>query len=303
MSVSLLILAAGMGSRYGGLKQLDAFGPNGELLLEYSIYDAVEAGFDRVVFVIRRSFRSEFVDRVVKKFQKHIEVDYCFQEIDALPPGMTLRGNREKPWGTGHAVLMAKRQIEGPFAVINADDYYGKGAYAAAAEFVRNHPGATWPVEFACVAFPLGATLSDNGSVSRGICEISARGFLKKVTETKNIVKGPNGPQSVSEAGVTEFSPETPASMNFFVFTPRIFGFLESQFGQFLEESGRSLDTEFYLPAAVATMIRRRQARVKVLKADSEWMGVTYPEDRETVAGRLHQMVESGAYPAKLFTV
>lgn len=299
---TLLVLAAGMGSRFGGLKQLEGLGPNGETLLEYAIFDALEAGFGRVVFVLRESFKNEFFERVVARFRGCIEIDHVLQEMDNLPTGISVPEGREKPWGTGHAVLVAKRQIDGPFAAINADDFYGRSAYQQAAEFIRTLPTKHWPVAFGLVAFELAKTLSPHGAVSRGICEIDRKGQLQNVIERPRIRAGENGPEAVEgENRVRALAADTPTSMNFFVFTPDIFGFLDDQFSQFLAAHGHEPGVEFYLPNAVGTMIRRGQATVRVLTTPDSWIGVTYPEDRRSAEAGLRRLHESGVYPPRLW--
>ncbi len=299
---TLLVLAAGMGSRFGGLKQLEGLGPNGETLLEYALYDALEAGFGRVVFVIRNSFREVFFERIVERFRHYIEIDYVLQEMHKVPAGVQLPEEREKPWGTGHAVLIAKRLIEGPFAVINADDFYGRGSFEAAAQFLRTVPVQRWPVPFGLVAFQLAKTLSPHGAVSRGICAVDEKGLLTSVIEEPRIRLGEQGPEAIEgEDRVRPLDPETPTSLNFFVFTPDIFGFLEDQFVQFLAERGNEIGSEFFLPTAVSTMIRRGQATVRVLRSPEAWVGVTYPEDREATQIRLRRLHDSGVYPSRLW--
>jgi UTP-glucose-1-phosphate uridylyltransferase len=295
------VLAAGMGSRYGGLKQLDGIGPHGETLLEYAVYDALRAGFGRVVFVVRRSFHEEFAEKVTKRFRHRIEVDFAYQEIDQVPVGFTVPGERVKPWGTGHAVLVAKRQVETPFAVINADDYYGPTAFARAAEFFGAATTPKWPVRFGMVAFSLGQTLSAYGGVSRGICELDHKGDLSRVVERTGITLTPDGPRAGDGLAPAELSIESPTSLNFFLFSPAIFGFLEDQFGQFLAEQGNDPTSEFYLPTAVGTLIKRGQATVAVEKSDDRWLGVTYANDREEVCTRLTALHHAGHYPTDLW--
>lgn len=299
---TLLVLAAGMGSRYGGLKQIDGVGPNGETLLEYAIFDALEAGFGRVVFVLRGSFRDAFFERVEARFHGCIEVDYVLQELQRVPAGVILPEGREKPWGTGHAVLVAKRQVETPFAVVNADDFYGRAAFQRAADFLRTVQAQRWPVPFGMVAFELSKTLSPHGAVSRGLCRIDGKGLLESIDEVPRIRAGENGPESVEgENRVHALAPEMPASMNFFVFTPDIFGFLEDQFVQFLAAHGHEPRAEFYLPNAVATMIRRGQATVRVMTTPDSWIGVTYPEDRDSAEADLRRLHAAGVYPPRLW--
>lgn len=298
---SLLVLAAGMGSRYGGLKQLEGIGPHGETLLEYAVFDALRAGFGRVVFVVRRSFQEEFAEKIVRRFRHCIEVDFAFQEIDQVPVGFTVPSERVKPWGTGHAVLVAKRQVETPFAVINADDYYGPEAYARAADFFARATTPKWPARFGMVAFQLGQTLSTHGGVSRGICELDPKGNLSRVTERTGIVLTPDGPKAEDGGEPLALPLESPISLNFFLFSPAIFGFLEDQFAQFLGENGADPKAEFFLPTAVGTLIKRGQATVEVEHSADRWLGVTYAADRELVSARLAELHASGQYPPDLW--
>jgi len=296
---TLLVLAAGLGKRFGGLKQMEGLGPNGETLLEYAIFDALEAGFGRVVFVLRGDFKDAFFAQIVARFRNVIHVDYVLQELHSLPVGVLVPEEREKPWGTGHAVLVAKRLIDGPFAIINADDFYGRASFQFAADFIRSIPPQRWPVSFGLVAFELAKTLSPHGAVSRGICEVDEKGLLRTVTEQPRVRAGGVGPEAVlGEHQIVPFAPDTPTSMNFFVCTPDVFGFLEDQF---LAERGREPGSEFYLPAAIATMIRRGQATVQVLASPESWIGVTYPEDKDEAAHRLEHLHTSGIYPRTLW--
>lgn len=296
---TLLVLAAGMGSRYGGLKQMAGVGPNGETLLEYAVHDALAAGFGKVVFVIRPDFADTFHQGVVAKMPPQIQVDVVFQEVSRVPSGCRAPDGRSKPWGTGHAVWVARAQVQGPFAVINADDYYGQQAYRKAAEFVQKTSPGHWPLSFALVAFELGRTLSRFGGVSRGICRVDELGSLLGVTETTGIQADHDRIVSDRKEG-PELSPATPTSMNFFVFMPGIFEFLEEQFRDFLEEHGDDPRSEFFLPSAVGVMIARSQARVSVMGSSDQWMGVTYAEDRAVVIEHLSALHAAGLYPARL---
>lgn len=301
MKPTLVILAAGMGSRYGGLKQLAEVGPDGETLLEYAIYDAVQAGFGKVVFIIRKHFEEEFHERIVRRLRGEVPVDLVFQELHDVPSGCRLPEGREKPWGTGHAVLVSRPVVQEPFAVINADDYYGRKAFIRAVDFIGKRSATQWPVHFGLVAFSLGKTLSEHGAVSRGICEVDAKGFLETVVERPRILSTGEGPLVRGFEGDERLDPGTPVSMNFFVFTPAIFPFLETQFRQFLEGGDLGNRDEFYLPAAVAVMIKRGQAKVEVMHSDDAWMGVTYPEDREAVVERLTRFTRDAYYPRPLW--
>lgn len=279
-----------MGSRYGGLKQLDPVGPSGETLLEYSVFDAIRAGFGKVVFIIRREFSRQFKEQVTARFTGKIQIDFAFQELDALPKGFKSPPGRVKPWGTGHAVWVAQPMVDSPFVVINADDFYGHNAYATAAEFFKNHH-ASWPPQFLLASYPLASTLSSHGTVSRGVCTVDESGFLQSVVEHTAI-------STPAAAGLTD---STPVSMNFFGFTPDLFNFLEAQLETFLESKLEDPKAEFYLPQAVGTMITRKQAKVKVVPSGGRWMGVTYADDKPNVQQALLTMIANGDYPGNLW--
>lgn len=294
MSLALVVLAAGMGSRYGGLKQIDPVGPAGETVLDYAVFDARRAGFTRVVFVIRRDFEALFREKVGARYAGLIEVDYVFQSLDALPPGRTTPAGREKPWGTGHAVWCAREAIRENFAVINADDFYGRDSFAQLAAFLRAPDARATPrPQFALVGFQLANTLSEHGAVSRGICASDAAGRLRSIVEQTNIVSAEVG------AGRTYTGNEI-VSMNCWGFTPALFPLLDAQWRTFLEARGDDPKAEFYLPAAVSTMIARGEADVRVLATDSAWFGVTYREDKPRVERAIADLVRSGAYPERL---
>jgi len=289
-----------MGSRYGGLKQLDPMGPNGETVLDYSVFDAIRAGFGEVVFVIRREFAQPFADKVGEKFRDRIGVDYAFQEIDDLPSGVSVPGEREKPWGTAHAVRAARAAIDAPFAVINADDFYGAEAYARMAEHF-----AGWAdrpeLRTAMVGYPLRNTLSKHGSVNRGLCGVS-QGALHSVEEHTEIARGEDGVVKGrnSAGGTVELDPNAPVSMNFWGFSPAIFGSIEAQFTEFLERRGSEPKAECYLPSVIDRLIREDQTECAVLETEAEWFGVTYPEDKPAVQGAIKRLIEQGAYPERL---
>jgi NDP-sugar pyrophosphorylase family protein len=306
-SPTLLVLAAGMGSRYGGLKQIDPVGPSGETVLDYAVFDALRAGFGRVVFVIRREFEAVFREQVGAKYAGRVEVDYVFQALDALPEGFAVPAGREKPWGTGHAVWCAREAVNGNFAVINADDFYGADSFRqlagflTAAEARRDGAGAA-PAEFAMVGFRLAKTLSEHGAVSRGVCVTANDGRLKSITERTGILAKEVGAGRI-------FSGEEIVSMNCWGFTTDLFAGLDARFREFLEtgraESGRKAPPtvgEFYLPAAVSEMLARGEAVVEVLPTESAWFGVTYREDKPRVVAAIAELVRAGAYPAKLFS-
>jgi hypothetical protein len=294
MAITLLVLAAGIGSRYGGLKQIDPVGPSGETVLDYAVYDALRAGFGRVVFVIRRDFEAVFRDKIGAKYAGRIEVDYAFQSPDALPPGFAAPAGREKPWGTGHAVWCARERVPGDFAVINADDFYGADSFAQLARFFAAAPaGAPGPHRFAMIGFRLANTLSEHGTVARGVCA-TAGGVLRSVVEETGIAPADVG------AG-KKFSGGEIVSMNCWGFTPALFPALERQFGGFLAAHGGDPKAEFYLPAAVSALIGRGEATVQVLPTAAAWFGVTYREDKPRVEAAIAELVGRGAYPAKLF--
>jgi NDP-sugar pyrophosphorylase family protein len=293
MQSTLLVLAAGMGSRYGGLKQIDPVGPSGETILDYSVFDAVRAGFKRVVFVIRRDFDELFRAKIGARYAGRVEVGYVYQSLDALPPGFSVPAGREKPWGTGHATWCARDAVHEPFAVINADDFYGADAFRQLAGFLAKASSQ----DAAMVGFRLARTLSEHGAVSRGICAVATDGRLLGVTEHTGILPAEVG------AG-KKFPGETIVSMNCWGFTPAIFGELDGQFRAFLATmppEALSARAEFYLPAAVSTAIARGSARVSVLPTEGEWFGVTYREDKPRVMAALAALVQAGSYPSRLF--
>ena len=294
MKPSLLILAAGMGSRYGGLKQLDAVGPSGETILDYSVHDALKAGFGKVVFVIRRDIEAEFRQVVGARYENIVEVEYVFQELDALPEGFEVPTERVKPWGTGHAILVARSVINEPFAVINADDFYGRDAYQQLANFlVQDGFGAS---NHAMVAYKLSHTLSEHGTVSRGVCQVDETGHLTAIEEVTAIEKTAQG--AIAEK--REFSGDERVSMNLWGFQPEVFALFENQFRAFLQESGSEVKSEFYITFAIDEQIHNGQATVSVLKTDSSWTGVTYREDKPTVEAFIRELVSRGEYPEAL---
>ena len=282
MDLTLVVLAAGMGSRYGGLKQLDPVGPAGEIILDYSVNDALKAGFSGVVFVIRREMLDLFRETVGSRYEGRLQVRYAFQELDPLPEGRVAPVGRTKPWGTGHAVLAAATVVKEPFAVINADDYYGPSAFVKIASFLRE----AGPGEYAMVGYLLENTLSEHGSVSRGICQVDEKGYLREITERTAIVRTSDGIIAEGNPPVGLTGTEA-ASMNFWGFTTDLFGNLERFFAEFLEERGDDPKAEFYLPAAVSSLISSGEASVRLLESVDPWFGLTYPEDRPLVAGAL----------------
>ncbi len=300
MKPTLFVLAAGMGSRYGGLKQLDGLGPNGETIMDYSIYDAVRAGFGKVVFVIRKSFEKDFREVVINKFKNLIETDVVFQDISNVPEGSTYNPEREKPWGTNHAVLMGKDVIKEPFAVINADDFYGKESFEVLADFLRSVEGKQ--NEYSMVGYHVGNTLSESGSVSRGICVVDENNYLKTVVERTHIEEKGGKIIYIDEKNEEVSIPaNTPVSMNMWGFTPDYFEYSEDYFREFLAENGQKLKSEFYIPLAVNNLIVAGKATCKVLDTTSKWFGVTYAEDRPQVVLKINELIRKGIYPEKLF--
>ena len=299
MKPTLFVLAAGMGSRYGGLKQIDGLGPNGETIMDYSVYDALRAGFGKVVFVIRKDFEEAFREVVISKYADKVPCEVCFQSVDKVPEGCTYNPERTKPWGTNHAVLMAKDLIREPFAVINADDFYGRESFQVLADYLKSVEGTKG--KYCMVGYRVANTLSENGSVSRGVCATDENGYLTDVVERTKIEKV--GDKIIyTEDGVdTEISPNSPVSMNMWGFTPEYFEYVEKAFVEFLQARGQELKSEFYIPTLVNDMIRSGEATCKVLDTTSKWFGVTYAEDRPQVVMKINNLVKEGVYPEKLF--
>jgi hypothetical protein len=300
MKPTLLILAAGMGSRYGGLKQLDSIGASGETIMDYSVYDAIAAGFGKIVFVIRKNFEKEFNSQIISKFSDKIEVKTVFQEIAAVPNGSTFNPEREKPWGTNHAVLMAKDVINEPFGVINADDFYGRESYKILAEFLNDSTNRK--NQYCMVAYRLGNTLSENGYVSRGECFVDENENLTAVTErTKIIRKGNILFYQDTDNQYIEIAENTPVSMNFWGFTPDYFNHSQKRFIRFLQQEGQELKSEFYIPTMVNDLITSKTATCKVIQTPAQWFGVTYSEDKHSVINKINQLVKNNIYPEKLW--
>ena len=294
MSAStLLVLAAGMGSRYGGLKQLDPVGPKGETLLDYSVHDATRAGFGRVVFLIRRDIEKEFRDKVGARYDGKVTVGYAFQELNDLPGGFSPPVGRTKPWGTAHAVWCARDAVAGNFAAINADDFYGAQTFRIMAEFLRGTDAGARPSQFAMTAFELGRTLSEHGTVARGICDVGADGMLRSIEELTDIARQGNGEIAASGRVLAE---KTPVSMNFWGFSPRVFPLLEEALLRFLQNEAKSDKAECYLPSAVKGMIESGEAQVRVLPTASDWFGVTYRGDRDRVVRSIAALATGGEY-------
>ncbi len=288
-----------MGSRYGGLKQIDGLGPNGETIMDYSVFDAMRAGFGKVVFVIRRDFEDDFRRVVLSKYEGKVPCEVCFQSVDRLPEGYTLNPERTKPWGTNHAVLMARDIIHEPFAVINADDFYGRESFQVLADFLHSVEGKQG--EYCMVGYRVCNTLSENGSVSRGICSTDAEGFLTGVVERTHIEEVGQKIVFTEDGKDTAIDPMSPVSMNMWGFTPEYFQYVDEAFRAFLDAHGQELKAEFYIPTLVNDLIQAGRATCRVLDTPSRWFGVTYPEDRPQVVMKINNMIQEGIYPAKLF--
>ncbi len=300
MKPTLFVLAAGMGSRYGGLKQLDGLGPNGETIMDYSIFDAIRGGFGKLVFVIRKSFEQDFREKIICKYENHIPVEVVFQELDDLPEGFTCPADRVKPWGTNHAVLMGKRVINEPFAVINADDFYGRDSFAVLGQQLTAMAGTK--NDYCMVGYRVGNTLSESGSVARGVCETNAEGYLTTVVERTAIERINGDIQFTDENGkVVTINENTPVSMNMWGFTPDYFDYSDEFFKDFLTQHIDNLKCEYFIPLMVNELIVNGTARVKVLDTTSKWFGVTYADDRQGVVDKIQALVDAGEYPAKLF--
>ncbi len=301
MKPTLFVLAAGMGSRYGGLKQLDPLGPQGQTIMDYSIFDAIRAGFGKVVFVIRKDFEEDFHRSILSKYEGHIPVEVVFQSTDKLPEGYTCPEERTKPWGTNHAVMMGADVINEPFAVINADDFYGRDAFAViAADLMRER---TRKGDYSMVGFRVGNTMSENGSVSRGVCSVNADGNLTKVVERTGIAYDEDHRICfLDENNETEYlDPSTPVSMNLWGFTPDYFSYSDREFRRFLDKCLTTPKAEFYIPTAIDTLINSGEATVKVLDTTSRWFGVTYAADRQGVVDKLAALHAAGEYPDTMF--
>lgn len=297
---SLLIMAAGMGSRYGGLKQLDPIGPSGETLMDYSIYDAIRAGFGRLIFVIRPDIEESFKSTIGSRYEGAIDIDYAFQTLDAKIGDFTIPDERKKPWGTGHAILVASDVAKRPFAVINADDYYGADSFRLMADFL-NGPTTRDPNRYAMIGYNLSNTLSENGHVSRGICETDSDGALRRVVEHTKIVKTDAGAEALTPSGATKkLNGEEIVSMNLWGFSPSIFKRLSNYFQTFLAEQGADPNAEFYIPFVVDDLIRSGQAKVNVVTTPDRWFGVTYREDKPLAEASIQALIDKGQYPGDL---
>lgn len=302
MKPTLLLLAAGMGSRYGGLKQLDGLGPNGETIMDYSIYDAIKAGFGKIVFVIRKDFEKDFREKILSKYEGHVPLDLVFQSLDKLPEGFTCPAGREKPWGTNHAVMMAADVIKEPFCVINCDDFYNRDSFMVVGKFLSELPAGS-KNRYSMVGFRVGNTLSDNGSVARGVCSKDAKGDLATIVERTEVVRV-DGKVCYKDNGEwVAIEDNTPVSMNMWGFTPDYFEYSERFFKEFLadEKNMANPKAEYFIPLAVDRLIKDGMATVKVLDTTSKWFGVTYAADRQGTVDRIRQLIAEGVYPNKLF--
>lgn len=301
MKPTLLILAAGIGSRYGGLKQLDPIGPSGETIVDYSIYDALQSGFGKVVFIIKEEIEQDFREVFYEKLKNHVAVDYVMQEIWKVPEGVKVPEGRRKPWGTGHAILMADGTIDGPFAVINSDDFYGRGAYQKLAEYYQGWSPSR-ENDYCMVGYRVVNTLSEFGAVSRGVCQTDANGFLLDVVERTQIARGEKGICFSEKGQEFPLADNTTVSMNFWGFTPSFFEFLRTGFDDFIRQNVNELKSEYYIPTEVNHLIRERRATVRVLPCVERWFGMTYHEDREQVVKNIRSLIKNGIYPENLWS-
>ena len=301
MKSTLLIIAAGMGSRYGGLKQIDPVGPNGEIIIDYSMYDAIAAGFEKIVFVIRHYFEDAFREKIGSKFDGIAETAYAYQELESCLDGFALPSDREKPWGTSHAILVAKDVIDEPFAVINADDYYGPNSFRTIKQYLSDNT-RNRDSQYCMVGYKLENTLSECGTVARGVCECDDQMFLKGIVERTNIEKSNKGATHKDQMGEEHFlRGEQMVSMNLWGFGPSIFGLLEKQFKDFLKESGRDNKAECFIPTVIDNLIKEKQIRVKVLTTQDSWFGITYKQDMLAARECVRKLIEQGVYPERLW--
>lgn len=299
MQPTLVILAAGMASRYGSMKQTQGFGPNGETIMEYSIYDAIQAGFGKVVFIIRKEFAEMFAENFGKKLEGKIKVDYVFQALESFTEGRKIPDERKKPWGTAHAVLCCKEKVNEPFAVINADDYYGKDAFIKAYQFLTKNVSEN---NYAIIGYQLKKTLSENGSVSRGVCNVDVEGNLIDINERTKIYRNNKGIITYEDAtGLHEVSEDASVSMNFFGFHPNVIHQCEKYFAEFLDNEINNPKSEFFIPLVVDQVVKNNVGTVKVIPTSAQWFGVTYKEDAPTVQASIDDLVANGAYPQNLW--
>ena len=299
MKPTLLVLAAGMGSRYGGNKQLDQVGPSGETIIDYSIYDAIRAGFGKIVFVIRRDIEEQIKETFVKRLKGKIDVDYVFQEITNLPEGIKVPAERQKPWGTSHAILVTKEMIKEPFGVINADDFYGAESFKTLYDFLVNDKVDS---NYCIVGYKMGNTLSDNGHVNRGVCKMNKDGFLESIIETRTIEKRPDGIFAPDQNGrLLRFTGNEVVSMNLWGFKPSCYHFLEDEFRHFINTKVSDPKAELDIPTSVDKFVKNGEITIKILMSNAKWYGVTYREDKPFVVDGIKKMVKKGIYPSKLF--
>ncbi len=298
MKPTLLILAAGMGSRYGGNKQMDAFGPNGETIIDYSIYDAIRSGFGKVVFIIRESFAEEFRNQFEPKLKGKIQTEYVMQEMDSFIENFEFPEERKKPWGTAHAVLCAKDVIHEPFAVINADDYYGSDGFEKAIKFLNEEVS---PKKYCVIGYQLSKTISENGSVSRGVCEVDFEGNLIGIHERTKVFPEDGKIYYTESAINVPMPPDTPVSMNFWGFDPNVFDYIQKLFIKFLQENANNPKAEFFIPVIADAYITEGKGKIKVIPTSSQWFGVTYKEDAANVKDSIRALIEAGVYPEHLF--
>ncbi|MBN2861832.1 MAG: NTP transferase domain-containing protein [Bacteroidales bacterium] len=299
MKPSILVLAAGMGSRYGGNKQLDEVGPAGETIIDYSIYDAIRAGFGKIVFVIRHDIEDQVKERFVERLRDKIEVDYVFQEITNLPEGVEVSPERAKPWGTSHAILVAENKINEPFGVINADDYYGVESFKILHDFLVNDED---PDCYSIVGYKLGNTLSDHGHVNRGVCEVGHDGLLRNIVETRQIAKITGGAKAPGPDGTDlHFTGNEVVSMNLFGFKPSCYRYLGEEFRNFIHKHGMDLKSELDIPTSLDKFVKSGAIRIKVLMSNERWFGVTYREDKPYVVESIKKIIRKGIYPARIY--
>ncbi len=299
MKPTLLILAAGMASRYGSMKQIQSFGPSGETIMDYSIYDAIQSGFKKIVFIIRKDFADEFKNIIEPKWGGKAEIAYVFQQMDSYLDGYQPSSDRVKPWGTAHAVLCAKTAVQDPFAVINADDFYGKDAFEKAYLFLTTSCN---PITYSIIGYDLAKTLSENGSVSRGVCQVDAGDNLVSIHERTKIYRNNDGKITYEEDGKTFHVPDdSKVSMNFWCFDPAVFPFIQKIFKEFLEKSGKEAKSEFFIPIIGDRFIHEGKGKIKIISTAASWFGVTYKEDAPTVQDSLNKLIAAGVYPNKLY--
>jgi len=291
-NLSLLVMAAGMGSRYGGLKQLDQVGPNGETIIDYSVYDAIKAGFTKVVFIIRKDFEDQFKSQITEKYSEKIDIAFAFQNLDDLPDSFLCPDGREKPWGTGHAILSAKELIDDPFVVINGDDFYGQESFNVIADYYNNGGN-----QFSMVAFRLDKTLSSHGAVTRGVCDIKSKKLIS-VIETEDIEKKEK--KILSNRDIT-FKGSEPVSMNMWGFLPSLFNYLSKGFIEFLNAEGNELKSEYLIPSVINNLIQNKLEEIHVLRSNASWFGVTYKQDKPEVKRKINELINSEIYPSHLF--